>query len=455
MTIPVISTLFSYLGRQFNKTKNIFTSLLNIGGGPLIYPDINQENAITKGYEGNGVVYSVVSKDARKFASIPRYLYKKTKDGDNELVENDLSILLNRPNEYQGQDAFFEAVRGFYKITGEAFIWLNRGDTDKVMSDGSIMPRTDEEIDRMPVIEMYVLPSNRVYLVPDPGNMFGIVGYEFDAGGKKIPIRKNDVIHWKSTSLSYDTYERRHLRGMPALKPGNRFLQQNNDATDSATRMFQNDGARGLAYNETYNDLTPTQQSDVRDVVDKRVNNNDIKGAIATVQGKWGYVNFGGTAVDLELINALKASLQQMCMLFDVPFEFFIDTTYENKNQAMRGWVLHSILPACKQLDDELNRILLKAFNLQKSGMKICCDHTELPELQEDMSKIVTQLAAAWWITPNEKREVMGYEKLKGKEFDEPWLPVGITPLSTAIADDGFDDLVDEVEEENAKSEYV
>lgn len=453
MPIPIISALVNFLGRQYNKAKNVFTNLISFGGGPLVYPDINQESAITKGYEGNGIVYSVVSKDARKFASIPRYVYSRDKaTGEPEEIENDLSKLLNRPNEYQGQDAFFEAIRGFYKICGEAFIWLNRGDVadrlDKVT--GQLVPRSDAEIDAMPVLEMYVLPSNRIYIIPDPQNVFGCIGYEFDVGGKRLPIRKNDVIHWKSNSMLFDAYDRRHLRGMPPLRPGNRFLQQNNDATDSATRMFQNDGARGLAFNESYNDLTPAQMSDVRDVVDKRVNNNDVKGAIATVQGKWGYVNFGGTAVDMELIQALNYSLKQLCMLFDVPFEFFTDTTYENKNQAMKGWVIHSIIPACKQLDDEMNRILLKAFGLDKNGTYIGCDCSELYELQEDLSKVVVQLAAAWWITPNEKRKTMGYEVLDAPEFNEPWIPVGISPLTTVTADDGFDDMVNEIEDETS-----
>ncbi len=452
MPIPLISPMLNYLGRQFSKAKNVFTNMLMIGGQPLVYPDIDQEAAIKKGYEGNGVVYSIISKDARKFASIPRYIYKKTKDNKRESVENDLSLLLDRPNEYQGQDAFFEAIRGFYKTTGESFIWLNRGNTDKLDPTDPeklrLIPRSDDEIDRMPVLEMYVLPSNRVYLMPDPLNVFGVIGYEFESGGKRVAIRKNDIIHWRSTSFDFDAYDRRHLRGMPSLKPGKRILQQNNDATDSATRMFQNDGARGLAFNETYNDLTPIQQSDVRDVIDKRVNNNDVKGAIATVQGKWGYVNFGGTAVDTELLGALKLSKQDLCMLFDQPFEFYMDTTYENKEKAMKGWVIHSILPACKQLDDEMNRILLKAFGLDRSGIKICTDPTELFELQKDMQALTTQLAAAWWITPNEKREAMGYEPIKDETFNEPWLAGGISPLSVAIADDGFDDMVNEIESE-------
>jgi HK97 family phage portal protein len=449
MAIPIISPMLNYLSRQFSKAKNVFTSLLQIGGGTLVYPDIDASAAITKGFKGNGTVYSIISKDARKFASIPRYVYKSSIDNKREQVENALSILLNRPNEYQGQDAFYEAIKGFYLVTGESFIWLNRGDTDRFDKlTGQLVPRTDAEIDAMPVLEMYVLPSNHMYIVPDPGNVFGLLGYEFEVGGKRLFIRKNDVIHWHNTSLEFDAYDRRHLRGMPALKPGKRFLQQNDDATDSATRMYQNDGARGIAFNETYNDLTPIQRSDVEDVVNKRVNNNDIKGAIATVQGKWGYVNFGGTAVDMELLLGLKMSKQDLCMLFDQPYEFYQETTYDNKEKALKGWVLNTILPTCKQLDDEMNRVLLKSFGLAK-GYYICTDSSGLPELQKDMSLLVTQLSAAWWITPNEKREAMGYEAFEKTEFDEPWIPGGISALST-IQDDGFDSMVDEVDAINA-----
>ncbi len=425
--------------------------MLHIGGAPITYAPVDQETAIEKGYEGNGTVYFVVKKDAKKFAYIPRYVYSIT--GKNKkVVENDLSTLLQRPNEYQGQSAFFEAVRGFYDVTGEAFIWLNRGDTDKIdPSDPDelrLIERTEDEIDAMPVVEMYVMPSNRVNIVPDPLNVYGIAGYEFDTGGTKIPIRKNDVIHWRSTNMSFDQHSREHLRGMTPFKPGKRFLQQDNDSTDSAVRMFQNDGARGLAFNETYDDLTVTQMSDARSVIDRRINNNDIKGAIATVQGKWGYVNFGGTAVDNDLIKSMDKSLRNICNLIGVPPEFFIDTNYENKNMAMRGWVLHDILPACCQFDDELNRILIPSFGLKPGKFKIMTDGSELPELQDDMQKLVMSLTAAWWISPNEKRIAMKYEPSPMPEMDKIYITSGLTPIDEPM-DDGFDDMTSELDDED------
>jgi phage portal protein BeeE len=55
---------------------------------------------------------------------------------------------------------------------------------------------------------------------------------------------------------------------------------------------------------------------------------------------------------------------------------------------------------------DELNRWLAPQY-----GPNICIefDFSMIPEMSEDTDKVVDQLSKAWWITPNEKREMMSY----------------------------------------------
>lgn len=450
--MTVIQNALRALNRLVGRNKIYQSTGYVIGGQPLIYPDIDIDAIIEKGYEGNAAVYTVVKKDAVKFASIPQYVYKVT-GKQRKAEENDLSKLLKRPNEFQGGAAFREAVRGFRKLCGESFIWLNRGDVNERYDSvtQTFIPRTDDQMDRMPVVEMYVVPPQIVKLIPDPNNKFGILGYQICYGGKDFFVRKNDMIHWRSPGMFFDVYGRQHLRGMSPLKPGRRLLTQDNDATDSMVRMYQNDGARGLLYNETFDDLTVTQKSNIDEIVSRKVNNLDVKGTIATVQGKWGFANFGGTAVDMDLIKAQELTMRRICNLLDVPPEFFMDTTYENKEKAMRGWVYNSMIPAINEYDDELNRLLLKAFNLG-SNYIIANDTSELPELQEDMQKFVSSLASAWWLTPNEKREAMRYEVRPEKEFDEPYIPSGITPLSMSNQNDGFDAMKDELAKQGINS---
>ena len=150
-------------------------------GTQEVYTHIDTEKAITEGYNANTAVYSILQKDAQKFASISQYIQKDDESGE-EVEGTKLGRLLERPNEYQGSDAFREIVRLYRKLTGEAFIWLNRG----VLADGL------EGTARLskPVLEMMVLPSNHVILVPDPNNLYGVLGYLLDVGGQTMPIAK-------------------------------------------------------------------------------------------------------------------------------------------------------------------------------------------------------------------------------------------------------------------------
>jgi hypothetical protein len=74
----------------------------------------------------------------------------------------------------------------------------------------------------------------------------------------------------------------------------------------------------------------------------------------------------------------------------------------------------------------------------------IQCDYSQLPEMQADMKALTEWLKEAWWITPNEKRDLMGYEKSNEPMMDEYWVPNGLRPLSQA-GGDGFDEMLNEL----------
>lgn len=437
----------------FNRTKG--WRIWNIGTREVL-PDINAEKAVTDGYNANAAVYSIVKTDAEKFASIPRYVAdaKKLEEKRSKMplqfkalmkaawqisgtnsTKPTLEKLLNRPNEYQGQAAFFKTVRSYYKVCGEGFIWLNRGDTDGL---------TDVQIATMPVLEMYPLPSYRMKVVPEEGSMFGVEGYILQAGSGDIPFKKHEIIHWKDTNLTFDLSTKEHLRGMPALKPGAAELQQNNDASRSSIRMYQNDGAKGALFNKDLSRATPTQETQIRDVIDRKINNNDVKGAVAALQGEWGYIDLGKTSIDLELLKGKEMSMKMLCFLFGVPYTLFDpNSAFANTEWQQKNWVSNRIIPASKELDDELNRVLLRAFNLEGVAL-IQCDYSELPEMQADMKALTEWLKEAWWIKPNERRELQGYERDENPLMDEYWVPSGLTPMSQ-VGGDGFDDMLNEL----------
>jgi HK97 family phage portal protein len=417
-------------------------SLFNIGNNE-IYTPVKNETAITEGFNATAAVYSIVMKAADKFGSVPRYIYAKDKQEEKSYKfkaaqlytkSRDLTNLLNRPNEYESQDEFLTKIAASYMASGEGFIWLNRGDVADIESDAQY---------KMPVLEMYVLPTADVIILPDPTNVWGVLDYVLDINGKRMRLGKANVIHWKKTNLKFDATTRDHLRGMSPLEPGSDTLQQYKDATRSSVRMYQNDGAKGVIFNEMLSNLSPTQEDSLRGVINRKINNNDIKGAVATLQGKWGYIDLGKSNTDLGLLEGKNLTWKELCFLFGVPYAYFNpEIPYADQNKAGIDFVSNTIIPMCKKFDGELNRVLLQAFGLDSTAF-IASDFSDLPEIKQMNYEVAERLSKLWMVTPDEVRELMGYEALGG-EYSEPWVPTGIAPASQL--NDGFEQQAAELQ---------
>ena len=452
----LLTSLFGRGSSANNSNPGLFGTFI---GEPAIYPNPNAERFINDGYCGNGSVYTIVSRAARKFGSIPRYVYKVTdakaekslkarmkqkgvklrdltdlqrKAYDEQVVENDFSELLARPNEKQGQDAFYELTYVFKTVTGESFIWLNRGDN----FDSAGRPMSDEVLDKMPPLEMYVLPTQYVRLIPDPTDVWGVLGYQFIVSGQEHYIRKNDIIHWKNPNPKFDGVTRIHLRGFPALEAGNKWLTEDDSATDASVAMQQNDGAKGALFNKQLGNMSPEQKSKIDQMINRKVNNRSLKGAVTALEGEWGYVQMGQTGQEMEAVQVREKGFIRLCNLFGVPPMLFLtETTYANVEQAEKAFVTNLIAPDSASLRDEMNRVLLPAFGLDKTYTHDI-DVSALPELQTEMKELVAYLLQAWWLTPNEKRKEMNQEASTDPNMDKVWVPNTILTMDDAAMAD-------------------
>lgn len=446
--------------RQAVFTGNTFKPV--IFGGPAVYPDPNLLRFVQDGYSANATVYTIISMTSRKFGSIPRYVYKiddpkaarqykamlksghftvnqlgklERKAYDEDVIDNALSELLNRPNPAQGQDVFYESACMFYMLAGEAFIWLNRGDIDGM---------EDEQANKEPPLEMYVLPPQYIEVIPDPDDVWGVMGYYLVLSGIRRFLRKDDVIHWKKPNPNFDAVTRVHLRGFSPLNAGNKLVTQDDSATDASVAMQQNDGAKGVLYNSTLDNLDAIQKSQVENVINRKVNNRDVKGAIATLQGEWGYLDIGQTSVDMELVASQEAVFIKLCNLYGVnPMMFLANATYENVQQARKDLITGLVLPMSCSLRDEMNRVLLPAFGLGNTFTHDV-DVSQLPELQNDMADLVTSLMGAWWLTPNQRLAAMNEEESDDPDMDKVWVPNSIVLMEDAAMTDTLNSFSDD-----------
>jgi len=435
-----MASFFQWLGFGRVPKDGTQTSIWSTGT-KAVYPEINNGNVVNQTFNNNAAVYAIVKRDSKKFGSIPRYVEKAGQEGkaEDDRLTGALTDLLNRPNKFEGQDAFFTKVRAFYKVCGEAYIWLNRGDTDALVDD-ELVPLDDLAHSKKPILEMYVLPSQDVVVIPENDNPYGIAGYSLQSR-PDIKFRQVDVIQWKDINLNWDSYTRVQLRGMSALQPGRRVLTANDSATDMTVAMNQNGGAKVLIANETMAPTDPKQASQLKDVVDNKINNIYAKGTVAAVQGKWSAHQLGLTSVDMDILNGKEYTMKELCFLLGTPYAFFDShTPYAEKQLTSRDWVNNEIMPDCKQLDGELNRFLPKAFGMENTAV-ICSDFDALPEMQEDKKTQIEWLTKAP-ISTDEFREAIGYDPSGEEGADKILIPSGMATLDSITQTDGGEEIL-------------
>lgn len=447
--------LFDFLlgGRQKALNPNVDTDTLlrRINGGTL--QSKSSIDYVNDGYLGNADVFAIVQFLARKASSIPWYVYRLEGDDkakkslyeykkltnlrgginnydkammlrknayrENIVMDTPLAKLLDRPNQYQAQDAFLENLFGYRFLSGEGNIYGN---------DGGMGGR---------FAELNVLPTQFLQIYADPNDLYGVLGYRLAVkNGKDLP--KENVLMWKGWNPDFNETTRDHMRGVSPVMAAYKTLRMSNNAYDASATMAANGGAKGaivpkVLQGGVFTQVSTNQAFDIQDTVNSRINGTDNKGRVAVLQTPWEYMNFGLSSVDMELIKAMQVSLQQWCRVFGLPAVIFdTDTSsYNNYQNAMRDLVTNTIVPMCANLRDELNHWLLPRYG---EDLFIDFDITALPEMQQDMERMVRSLRDANWLTMDEKRVAMNYDE-KGGPWETSYLNQGLIPIQFAGMD--------------------
>lgn len=455
----------------FRKKEYANSGVYFLPDGTVAIKSEGGDRFIDEGYNRNSDVYSIIRLAAGKLGQVPWYVYRvkkgrtkelkayvqmssrnrnpdrvkeiqalRKKALDESIVENELSELLSRPNRNQGQDSFFEYLYGYKLLTGEGNIWKNRGNNPTG-----------------PVLELFTIPKRYLEHIQRPGDPWGIEGWTLNLGVMaRYNVPFEDIIMWKFPCYKFDPTSLIHLRGQAPLESMQLDLDASNENKRVRAKLNKNQGARGALIDQTGDGknpvtLTPQQESDLRRVINSKINNNDVAGSVAVLSGMWSYLSMGMDAGQLRVIEQSNLTKQDFCAGFNVPYEFFNpETTFANKEQAGRHFLYNHLAPAAYSLRDEMNRGLLKDFGLSDSFYIIEPDVMSLPEAMEDMHKMVDMLTKAWWLSPNQRLMRMGEDPSNDPNMEKIYIPSGLTPMDQANQDIGapMNEEEDQLEEE-------
>ena len=407
-----------------------------LGDGQTLYNEASDDKYVDS-YRTNANIYSIINLISRNAQIIPIKVYsiksksqvkdytamtsgfispesitqaKIIKASTFREVENSpiLKVLAN-PNPMETWSSFIANYIGFGKLTGNRYIYGVRDGGQKIK-------------------EMYMMPSQNMEIVSG-GWMNPVKGYsvDFSNDGNSVDFTPDEICHIKDFNPNFDG-SGANLYGQSPLEAGWKTLETDNEVVDTTKKQLTNQAARGLLVTKEMNGIGQDQAKELD--LSLKAKMKDSKGGVAITNQPMEWINFGLSPADMELLQQGNATLKSLCNLYGVPPSLMGDgegSTYNNVREAKSFLFQNAIIPEMVRLRDDLNKWLAPAYG---EDIYIDFDFTVIPELQEAVSEMVTQMDKAWYVTPNEKRKVLYYpEDTTNPLMNEYFVPVNYMPM--------------------------
>lgn len=350
----------------------------------------DNKNQYIQDYEQVKYVYAVISWLAKKCARTPLRLYSGSGDHKKWISEHRFLEILKYPNTYQSKYQFLFQAYGYLFSTGALYIYVPR------LSSGRWS-------------EMHVLASD--YVEPIYERSFeGPARFLMTQSGRTI--EKEEMIFINFPSLGFDELgvgESGHSP-MQSLRT---VTQKSRDIDKADLATIQNGGVAGIITDKSAEDgLSATQRERVEKDLATRAFGPANRGRWYVTSGEVSFIPIGASPVDLNLHQANRQTLEDICIVYHIPYILFMQTeTNASFGTAMREAkkqaYFDAIFPAVEMFIQGLYSFGLEGFG---NDLSLEISENEIKEIQTDAKIQADTLNAQWWKTVADKQKESGME---------------------------------------------
>lgn len=434
----------------------------NFNSNVAIYPDWKTTSTNDR-YLSTDDIYSIIRLLSTTAAMVPLYGYLQTSDEKafrnltreqkgyknpykykalqtkalTDLPDADpVAKLLDNPHGEMSKYEFFEAIYALLFLHGECFILKERPD----FGTNAGMP-----------LQLHLLYPLNVIVKISTSVPRTIVAYDYWVEGRIIMsnIAPEDVIHIKYFNPDV-TVMGSELRGLSPIRVLQKRLTRMDSNMNTSVAQLQNGGVETIVYEKGLG--TDAQAADIvgkrKDNFFKFLSNPANAGAPFFASGEMGSLQIGSHLKDLGLVDLSNVDFKKLCNAWgvsDILFNSDSASTESNVQIHTKRLYTNTIMPNIYRVRDSLVKGLLPDFkdgvilkNADGEDVRIKgdgklryidADINDITELHEDIGKKATWMQQAYWLTPNEKREMMNYERFDDPFFDQPFIPAGFQTL--------------------------
>lgn len=316
-------------------------------------PAPRQRNTDAPGYAHDAPVHAYDT-PSRYAADAPGHARA---GGEPVGADHPLQRLLDAPNPFWTRGDLWRATETHLSLWGAAFWALDRGE------DGAIS-------------EIWPLRPDRMRVIPDADRYIKGFVYIGD-GGKLAPYIPEDVV-WMRYFNPLDEYA-----GLSPIAPLRMSADMGLDALRANRKLLQNDSAPGLII-ETAANPTDAEVSAFYQRWESRYQGVERTRRPALLGAGMTAANLGFSPRDMEYIESLRWSLEDIARVFGVPKMMIGDlehTTYSNFSTARRIFWEDTISAQLALYEDAMQRYLLPHFG--DSALTVKFDLSGVEALKE------------------------------------------------------------------------
>jgi HK97 family phage portal protein len=372
------------------KTSRTAQVLAFESGGRARWSPRDYAGLAREGYLANAIVHRSVRLIAENAASCAFLLY----EGAQERDDHPLLRLITRPNARQDGASFLEALYAHMLLAGNAYV-------EAVALDGEVR-------------ELYALRPDRMKVVPGADGW--AEAYDYSVGGRSVrfdqaatgvpPILHLTFFHplddhyglapIEAAAVAVDTHN--------ASSTWNKALLDNAARPSGALVYTGPEGAvlSDAQFDRLKRELTDTYQGAVN------------AGRPLLLEGGLDWKAMSLTPKDMDFLEARNASAREIALAFGVPPMLLGipgDNTYANFQEANRVFWRQTVLPLASRVGASLAQWLAPQVG---DGVRLVIDTDRVDALSADRAAHWERIAAAPFLTLNEKREATGYAPVEG-----------------------------------------
>ncbi|MDP3372557.1 MAG: phage portal protein [Candidatus Paracaedibacteraceae bacterium] len=374
----------------FNSDANVFAETLI--SGSTYAPSNRFDRLVNEGYRQNVIAYRCITVISRALSSVPWLLYKRDRHGEHELESHPLLTLLNSPSPRQAGSSFMEEVVSYLLLSGNSYIEAILG------GDGA-------------PVALFPVRPDRVRIMPGKRGVPNSYHVRINETVRDFTVDpmsgQSRILHIKLFHPMNDWY------GLSPMEAASKSIDQHNAVGGHNLALLNNggrpSGALMIKPNENGLGLSEGQRSSLRKDLKRAYEGSDNAGRVMVLEGDFEWREMGLTPKDLDFVEGKNMSAREICQAFGVaPMLAGVpgDATFANYREARFHLWEDTILPLLELLVAEFNLWLQPYY---KENFRLGYDLDGIQALAPKREAAWQKIAAADFLTINEKRQAVGY----------------------------------------------